>query len=340
MAKYTIIIERTYLNSCDLTDPDGKSTFEKTLELEPGVTLTMRMEPKGNSAPDSPSQLTHMCVLKVEGICESEMSELQGFDSQEHSQKLMDESIVFRNKFRSFIDATVFFISQVFSPWLFFELKSETIHIGIGNQFMMLLDRHSTPWYPGLKGRIDLKKLETGFHNLNLLCQEEREFLDPFFRAFHWHAIAIERTDPIDRFIAAFTGLEVILNTERLPKNEEYREYLKQICDLIKSSRSDNKDDLLTFFEKQKRALLQPPLRWRLEALLKRANSPDREEELREFDIVNHLRNEILHGRSIELPDIPLIAFNPKPFDNPLQSVLTLLERCIFYALTSRRPKR
>jgi len=330
MVKYNIILERTYLNSCELTYPDGTKAFTwNNLQLEPGIRLSIRMRPKGEAIPGRPSQLTNMCVIKVEGVFMSELSEAEIFE-------LHDEPQNFRDSFKPFIDAAVFFLSKAVSSWLFLELESETLRIKIGNQFAEISDVHTLKGYRGLSGNIGLKKLEPAFRNLTLLSQENREFLAPFFRAFHWHAVAVERIDPTDSFIAAFTGLEVILNTERFPRDKEDRDHLKDIEDLIRNTQTPNKDDLLAFLGKRKGSILRPPLRSRLETLLTNASSPYKEEELQEFDKVNDLRNEILHGRTIEVPDIPLIVFNPRPFENPLQSILTLLERGIFYALKSR----
>jgi len=336
MVEYTITLKRTYLNSCDLTFPDGNKIFMGDLELGPGVTLSIQMEPKGDTAPQSPPQLTNICVITIEGTFRVKSHKLEKMTPSDQLAELHDQGPHFKDRFRPLIDAAVLFLSTGLSPFLFYELKSEFLTMNIGKHFVDFMDRDTSTWYQRLKGKVGSQKLQAAFHHLNLLKLEDQEIFNTLGKSFHWYAIAIERKDPTDSFIAAFAGLEVVLYTEKLPKSKEHQENLKQIEELIKSSESENKEELLGFIANQKSSILRPPLRLRLETLLTRANSLYKEEELKAFDTVNDIRNELLHGRSIEIPNMPLIAINPKPFDNPLQAVLTLLQRCIFYALKTR----
>ncbi len=337
MVKYEIVFRRIYLNSCHLSfPPDERQTFEGSLTLEPGVELSIWMRPKGNEAPDSPPQLTNICEIAIEGRFSVELPKLENLPPSDQLEQLNDQITHFRDRYKILMDSAVFFTSIAISPHLFYKLESETLTTSIGKLHRILLDREATEWYPSISGRINLRKFDVIFRNLNLLKQETANILVPLSKACHWYATAIKWKDPTDSFIAGFTGLEVILNTEKLPEVVEYRARLKGIENVIKSSECEIKNDLLDFIEKRKSSILQPPLRLRLETLLTRANSPNREEELQAFDEINRIRNELLHGRSIVIPNMPLVVFNPKPFANPLQSVLTLLKRCIFYALNSR----
>jgi len=311
------------------------------LELEPDVRLFIQMGPKGEAAPQSPSQLTNICTITVEGTFNVESSQLEKLTPSDQLGELHDKGPHFKDRFRPLIDTAVLFLSTGLSPFLFHKLESGILTMNIGKHMVDFMDRDATEWYPGLKGKVEPKKLLDAFHNLNLLKREDRETFSTLSKAFHWYAIAIERKDPTEKFIATFAGLEVVLYTEKLPKSPKYQRNLKQIEELIKTSESENKEELLAFLANRKSSILRPPLRQRLETLLTRANSQDKDPELRAFDTINDVRNDLLHGRSIEIPNMPLIVLNPKPFHNLLQAVLTLLQRCIFYALKSRsRPKK
>lgn len=336
MLKYRIVLERTYLNSCALSFPDKTMTYELSrLRLNPNVTLSIRIGPKDDAAPHTPAQLTNICTITIEGSFEVESPALERLDPSNQMAELDEDCVNFKGEFKPVLDASVFLLSQAISPFIFYKMASQTLNLHIGNECRTFLDRDSTDWYPGLRGDVSSRKLGVVFNNFSLLRRDYQRIPGHLRNAFHWYATAIEWKNPVDKFIAAYAGLEVVLNAEKLPESDRYRDKLSRIEQIVRSSDQDGKAELLDFLSERRGSILLPPLRLRLENLLARTNSKDKNKELRAFDTVSRIRNDLLHGRIIEIPEIPLIVFNPKPFDNPLQAVMSLLERCIFYVLTS-----
>ncbi len=110
----------------------------------------------------------------------------------------------------------------------------------------------------------------------------------------HWLMRAWEGRDPVDRFMAFFIPIEMILNSTGSMPQIDFQDKAQTIRKLIAGYSNGGSDDLLCFFngliEKQRPTLVQ-----RFALLAERSKLQGWEDDIKAFSGFNKMRNGLLH---------------------------------------------
>ena len=163
----------------------------------------------------------------------------------------------------------------------------------------------------------DLKTLQSALERLTNI---DRLMKSEFFLG------SLLNRKPIGQFILAFAGLESLIHygigdTPAQELNELFTKLLQVIDDL---DESELKEKLREFLGQKKGALTNPNLEAKFTQLSSRLfNEPD-EVDIKIFQKINKLRNDILHGRTTAIKGVPLFTRKGFTADNPVSNVQML----------------
>ncbi len=326
--EYIVTYVREYLSRCEFTMPGNEKAIALNFPMSPFIrrdsSLSVVFSKRNKGIKDSPGAFTLSTIVKFINT----RNDINDIDNN-----VPFPSQILRDQYRIYLDIIVLFLSQKISPLMFTKQVSDDIHFKEKGTSRYLLALSPFQVYTVASGSFPLRKIEEVSKDLTMLMSTRLETADKLKNAFHWYEVSITRKEPADALITAFAGIEVVMNVYPLKKDPIFKELYQKIIDVISNSDDRDSDECISFLKKRKGNILMPSLKRRFGEFIKSVNSMGVTQEIRAFNIVYEIRNDLLHGRIDKVPDMSLVDFSQDSFANPVISTQTLLFRCILYAL-------
>lgn len=333
---------RRYLSPCDYSITN---TRQYSFDLDDiDIRITVKFEPaEGGQKPIGPGELQPKTSFTISLEKKLEVTGLNKIDEDEYGAAINFNDMhkigkEIKYQMRPIADAIAAITIGNISPYFIQSQPSENVYFTSGEGEIGIFYIPQGSFSVSVSGNLDFNNIQyeltklIGAVNNSLLLDGEigaKLFLRSIEARYH-----------VEQFLLCFACLETVINYcckiigVEYGLTSLYNELTKY---LNECENGKKKEKLQIFVQNKKYCLTNPSLREKFKMLSEQHSDSNIDEERSIFKTLVSIRNEILHGRRVDIPEAPLISSSGFELSdtNPISSVRYLYIKYLRVLITT-----